>query len=178
LGLADSTTGYELGFFVFYFIPVAFVAWKVGRLSSYAISGLSAIVWFAADWFSNHPYRSVLYAYWNAGIRFFAFLIIGYSMSKIRASLKEAASEVETLSGLLPICASCQKIRDDQGYRQQIEEYIGQRSKAKFSHGLCQPCADKVLHEAGLPPLTTKRPAAGDSASCGDAIPGTPPQKR
>jgi hypothetical protein len=177
LGLADCTTGYELGFFVFYFLPIAFVAWNVGPVSSYVISGLSAMVWFTADWYSNHLYSHSLYAWWNAAIRLLAFLIIGYSVSKIRASLKEAAREVQTLSGLLPICANCKKVRDDRGYWQQIEEYIGQHSKAIFTHGLCQTCADKFLQEAGLAPSTTQNPAGGDPASPVDAIRKNPQQK-
>ena len=45
-----------------------------------------------------------------------------------------------TLSGLLPICASCKKVRDDGGYWNQIEEYISAHSEAEFSHGVCPDC--------------------------------------
>jgi PAS domain S-box-containing protein len=51
--------------------------------------------------------------------------------------LQHALAEVRTLSGLLPICAWCKKVRDDQGYYHQIEHYISQRSDATFSHGIC-----------------------------------------
>lgn len=57
--------------------------------------------------------------------------------------LKDALKEVKTLSGLLPICSYCKKIRDDQGYWKQIEGYIQERSNARFSHGICQECARK-----------------------------------
>ncbi len=60
------------------------------------------------------------------------------------AELQEALVKVKTLSGLLPICASCKKIRDDQGYWQQVEVYIQDHSKAEFSHGLCPDCAKKL----------------------------------
>jgi hypothetical protein len=53
-------------------------------------------------------------------------------------------SEIKKLRGLLPICSSCKKIRDDHGYWQQIEEYIRQHSGAKFTHGLCPACANKL----------------------------------
>jgi len=49
--------------------------------------------------------------------------------------------EVEALSGLLPICGSCKKIRDDQGYWNQIEAYIQARTEAQFTHGICPDCA-------------------------------------
>ena len=59
-------------------------------------------------------------------------------------ALQDALSKVKQLSGLLPICASCKKIRDDQGYWNQIEEYIRNHSEADFSHGLCPPCLEKL----------------------------------
>ncbi|HYQ48536.1 MAG TPA: cache domain-containing protein [Thermodesulfovibrionales bacterium] len=61
------------------------------------------------------------------------------------AELRQALSEVKTLSGFLPICASCKKIRDDKGYWNQIEAYISERSAAEFSHGICPECA-KLLY--------------------------------
>ena len=54
---------------------------------------------------------------------------------------------VKKLSGLLPICASCKSIRDDQGYWQQIEAYIGEHSEAQFSHSVCPKCAKKLYPE-------------------------------
>lgn len=58
--------------------------------------------------------------------------------------LREAYSKVKILSGMLPICTSCKKIRDDRGYWNQIEAYIRDHSEAEFSHGLCPECADKM----------------------------------
>ncbi len=58
--------------------------------------------------------------------------------------LQTTISEVKTLSGLLPICASCKKIRDDKGYWNQIEGYIQQHSNAQFSHGICPDCIQKL----------------------------------
>lgn len=59
--------------------------------------------------------------------------------------LQDALGEVKTLSGLIPICASCKKIRDDSGYWNRIETYIEARSEADFSHGICPECA-KTLY--------------------------------
>ena len=58
--------------------------------------------------------------------------------------LQEALAKVKTLSGFLPICASCKKIRDDKGYWNQIETYIRDHSEAEFSHGLCPDCMKKL----------------------------------
>lgn len=61
--------------------------------------------------------------------------------------LKAALSHVRTLSGLLPICASCKKIRDDHGYWTQIESYIRDHSQAEFTHGVCPECATNLYPE-------------------------------
>ncbi len=61
--------------------------------------------------------------------------------------LKEALAKVKSLSGLLPICSACKKIRDDTGYWNQIEAYIRDHSEADFSHGICPDCARKLYSE-------------------------------
>jgi len=58
--------------------------------------------------------------------------------------LKKAQENIKVLSGLIPICASCKKIRDDKGYWQQIETYISLHSEADFSHSLCPECTAKL----------------------------------
>jgi membrane protein implicated in regulation of membrane protease activity len=63
---------------------------------------------------------------------------------KLIVELEDALSKVKTLSGFLPICASCKKIRDDNGYWNQIEAYIQTHSDAEFSHGICPECAKKL----------------------------------
>jgi DNA-binding NtrC family response regulator len=61
--------------------------------------------------------------------------------------LQDALGKVKTLSGLLPICSSCKKIRDDQGYWKQLESYISDHSDALFSHGYCPECGEKYRQE-------------------------------
>ena len=63
------------------------------------------------------------------------------------AQLQKAMQEVKVLSGFLPICAACKKIRDDTGYWRQIEEYISKHSNALFSHGICPDCSKKLYPE-------------------------------
>jgi DNA-binding NtrC family response regulator len=72
--------------------------------------------------------------------------------TRLIQDLQEALHKVKTLSGLLPICAACKKIRDDSGYWHQVEEYIAQHADVEFSHGLCPECvqryyADQVKEE-------------------------------
>jgi ligand-binding sensor domain-containing protein len=58
--------------------------------------------------------------------------------------VEQALAHVKVLSGLLPICASCKKIRDDRGYWNQLEQYIGDHSQAAFSHGICPDCVQRL----------------------------------
>lgn len=69
---------------------------------------------------------------------------------KLIAELEKALSNVKQLSGLLPICAHCKKIRDDQGYWNQLESYIGDHSEAEFSHSICQECARKLYPDLDI----------------------------
>lgn len=66
---------------------------------------------------------------------------------RLIGELQEALAKVKTLSGLLPICASCKKIRDDKGYWNQIEGYIHDHSEAEFSHSICPDCARRLYPE-------------------------------
>ena len=61
--------------------------------------------------------------------------------------LQTALDEVKTLRGLIPICASCKNIRDDQGFWQQLETYISTHSDAVFTHGICPECVKKLYPE-------------------------------
>ena len=69
---------------------------------------------------------------------------------KLIEELTESLKQVKTLSGLLPICASCKRIRDDQGYWQQVETYIADHTNADFTHGICPDCLGKFQSENGV----------------------------
>ncbi len=68
-------------------------------------------------------------------------------LAKESAALREALDQVQTLRGLLPICPSCKKVRDDRGFWQQIETYMARTSGAQFTHGLCPTCSERSLAE-------------------------------
>lgn len=89
------------------------------------------------------------------------------ALQKETERLQEALANVRTLSGLIPICASCKKIRDDKGYWNQLEIYIQKNSDAMFSHGLCPDCVEKLYPKfanADDPPPDARAPSASGSA--------------
>lgn len=65
--------------------------------------------------------------------------------------LQEALERVNTLHGLLPMCAWCRKLKDDQGYWQSVEEYLSAQTGTEFTHGICEECMSKHLNEGFLP---------------------------
>jgi PAS domain S-box-containing protein len=85
--------------------------------------------------------------------------------------LQTALAKVKLLSGLLPICASCKNIRDNQGYWEQVEAYISSHSEATFTHGLCPACIRKLYPELDDP--VPKRTTTGTPA---EKIPPEQPQ--
>lgn len=65
-------------------------------------------------------------------------------LKRTLTALEDALREIKTLRGLIPICASCKKIRDDNGYWNHIESYISAHSEAEFTHGYCPSCIEKL----------------------------------
>jgi len=72
---------------------------------------------------------------------------------KLIGKLQDALNKIKTLRGIVPICASCKKIRDDKGYWNQLEIYLTEHSEADFSHGICPECVQKIYPEFNEQPL-------------------------
>lgn len=67
-----------------------------------------------------------------------------------QTAMSEALEANKTLLGLMPICGCCKKIRDDQGYWDQVEIFVAKHSAAQFSHGICPTCFDHRMQALGL----------------------------
>ena len=87
-------------------------------------------------------------------IALFVSLLIA-TLQQRHEELTSARAEVETLAVLLPICAWCKKVRDDDGYWRQVEEYFERRGQVRFTHGICSDCASDQIkeHASSLPPV-------------------------
>ncbi|WP_319408114.1 response regulator [uncultured Desulfosarcina sp.] len=100
----------------------------------------------------THPYGYIIKPYDINELRSaIEIAVVKHEAAKARetliAQLQKALREVKTLTGLLPICASCKKIRKDDSTWQQIEEYISSHSDADFTHGICPECAHRLYPE-------------------------------
>ena len=82
-------------------------------------------------------------------------IITGLNM--LADEIADSVLRVKKLSGLLPICAWCKKLRDDKGYWKSVEEYISEHAKAEFTHGMCPECYNKYFAEED-----TKKKAANN----------------
>jgi CheY-like chemotaxis protein len=71
-------------------------------------------------------------------------LLIVREKEQLITDLQDAMAQIKTLSGLLPICANCKKIRNDQGFWERIESYISKHTGADFTHGICPECMHKL----------------------------------
>jgi K+-sensing histidine kinase KdpD len=87
LGWLDYATGYEFGFFIFYFIPVSITTWYAGRWSGLAMALASALAWFLSDLLAHHPYSKGYFLYWETFMRLASFLTTALTLAKIRESV-------------------------------------------------------------------------------------------
>lgn len=79
-------------------------------------------------------------------VALFVGLLIAH-LQQQHEELMQTRAEVQTLSGLLPICAWCKKVRDDDGYWQQVDEYFCRHSNVRFTHGVCRDCMERLSDE-------------------------------
>jgi CheY-like chemotaxis protein len=89
-------------------------------------------------------------------------LIAERERDRLIVELKEALSKIKTLSGLLPICSHCKKIRDDKGYWNRIESYFQRHSDAEFTHSICEECTEKYYSDLKLYPNVEKVEVTAD----------------
>ncbi|MDD2338287.1 MAG: hypothetical protein PHD01_17155 [Geobacteraceae bacterium] len=158
---------------VYYFFRLIFITGhtRAWLLLSLGITTMAArrFIALVTELFNQTPHHLMNYSFEITGILGSAMMVAGVILIKplfimiknaeeeqraLAMSLKEALSNVKVLKELLPICAICKKIRDDDGYWQQIETYITNNSDTYFSHGICPDCCKKLYpdqHERMLP---------------------------
>jgi sigma-B regulation protein RsbU (phosphoserine phosphatase) len=84
----------------------------------------------------------------NVGVR---VLTLQQRLAQQVTELQDALSKVRQLSGMLPICSYCKRIRSDQDYWESIETYIGEHSNTQFSHGICPSCMERSMNDFEVP---------------------------
>jgi hypothetical protein len=151
--IADYVSGVRLSVAPLYLVPIAIVALRLSRTATITISLIAGSLWMFLDFLSPGEltwWEDV----WNVTMRSGVFILFALVLARIKADhlrevrltsdLQAALLEVKQLSGLLPICAWCKRIRDDDGEWESIETYITDHSAADFTHGICPECAQRV----------------------------------
>lgn len=120
---------------------VYIILWTALTQKENIITGLDA----GADDYITKPFdKTELLARVRAGER---IVTLESSLRQKNKELSEALAQVKQLKGLLPICMYCKKIRNDENYWQQVEEYVASHSEADFSHSICPECMEKYYPE-------------------------------
>jgi hypothetical protein len=155
VGIVDHITGVEILLNFLYLVPVSVVTWRLGRTMGLLMALGCAAVCAGIDWLGR-PGLSPLVASWNVLGDFGIFAIYALALTRITGDLVEerrlntelqtALSQVKTLSGLLPICAWCNKIRDGSGHWHRLEEYLSSHAEVDITHSICPECKAK-LHQ-------------------------------
>ena len=157
----DYLTGYELLFFVFYFVPVGLCAWHLGRLATLSMAALSGAGWFAVDLLSAHRYSNEWFRYWNSFTCFLAFAILGLVLRHLRQSreeelkarlelensLAELRASTEAIRSLQTqlqvVCAWTQRIRVE-GKWVALDEFLMNKLNVRVSHGISPEALDEI----------------------------------
>lgn len=109
IGGLDYITGYEFGFFIFYFIPVAISSWYCGRRQGLQIAFGSALVWYLSDKYTHHPYSHSYFIYWEMFMRLLSFLTTTMTIARIRTMV---LNEEKLLGELLTMRKELEFYRD------------------------------------------------------------------
>jgi signal transduction histidine kinase len=94
----DYATGYELGFFVFYFIPVALAAWYGSRRAGLAFALAAGVCWYLSDRLSHTPYSHALYIYWETLMRLVSYVLVALTLSQVRNTLRRQQDLLRVVS--------------------------------------------------------------------------------
>lgn len=138
-GWLDYATGYEMGFFVFYSLPVGLTAWYIGKWPAILIALGASLTWWLADRLAGQVYSSTFSLWWNNSVHFSSFLINAVTISKIKTSLDarhqlenelvDARGQIQVLIKNLSICPKCGQPRESKSPRQDFDASSGQDSR-------------------------------------------------
>lgn len=147
VAVIDVITGDEIHFFLFYYLPVALLAWRVGLRAAVLMAVACGIVWLVADyWTKSQPVLG--YELWNSGIRLVSFLILAVTLAHIRRTHDELRSSLARLetslveaermrSEIQTVCAWTNRIKDE-GKWISFEEFMAKHYGLRFSHGISE----------------------------------------
>ena len=180
----DVATGLHVRFGPFYALPVILCSWFLGRPWGIMAAMLSAGLWHGIQSQALPPSGPFFDRFLDLAMGLLAFGSIAWVTSwlksllvkqqKLNRELSRALDLVRTLEGLLPICAWCRKVRNDQGSWEPIEAYVTNHSDAIWTHSICPECAQKLKDDPGGTGLKAGTPAEAAPKGRSDRNPAGP----
>jgi K+-sensing histidine kinase KdpD len=171
----EYMTGSQLQFSVFYFIPIALLAWYVGLEASFAAAVLSAVIWWIVDFLGGRSYAMPLTGAANYALRLASFIVLAVVIARLRrardrehqlneqlantvAELETSLAELNELrSQIQKVCAWTHRI-ESEGKWVPMDQFLSEKLHLTISHGISEEAAQRFLEE-GLEPGGTQRDA-------------------
>jgi len=151
ISYVDYASGFKFSLFPLYLIPIALISWNEKITVTILSSVLASIIILIKDIY----YRTLVtdYAYWDLFIKILLLFITSFMIWKIRnliiendravGELRQSLSEIQELREMIPICAWCHSVRNDEGFYEKIESYLNKHTGSKLTHGICPSCVEK-----------------------------------
>jgi hypothetical protein len=139
----DFITGLHIRFPLVFVLPVGLAAWKEDKILSYVLAILLPLVRFSFHfiWQDPEALSSVII---NMTVSVLVLFFYAYLLNLVVRQRNALKRRTKMLEGILPICASCKKIRNEKGEYERIEKYVSEHSEASFSHTICPECGKKL----------------------------------
>lgn len=154
LALLDFSVGLKVRFGPAYAIPVLLYTWYLGPAPGVLSALVSTVLWHGMQVVVLQDQSITFYRNWDLLSGLLAFLGVALTTSwsrglyaretELNLELKRALEQVETLEGMLPICAWCRRVRDEEGLWEQIETYVSKHSDTTWTHGICPECMGQL----------------------------------
>lgn len=153
IGYFDYFTG-ELGFFIFYFIPIVVLSWFLGKWTGMIMSIASSVVWLVSDHYCGIRYSNIAIAIWDTlVVRAGAFIIAAIAVAKLHESIekqKTLSAELgkslwylKRIKDIMPMCNTCEKSKEENCYLKKVESAIKGHPESGPDCGTCPECISK-----------------------------------
>lgn len=164
IGWVDWKSGYQVSMVTFYALPIVLAVWWVGAPGGFLMAFLSGLICYWA----NKPHVPEAIALWNGLMRLLTFILFYFGAMAVRFKFETLRNRVKALTGILPVCNCCKKIRDGEGYWNDLEAYLNEHSGVDVARKLCPDCSRRLSAGKMHGPIVSK---AGAAAGGGLAAP-------
>lgn len=151
----EYSAGRNIRLSMLYVLPVALSAWSNHRRTAYILAVLlpCSRLSFFVPW---NEMDDIFHGVINAAVRIVVLMGVAH-LAYVASQAVELKRKMTVLENILPMCASCRKIRNTDGTYEQLETYIIKHSETKFSHGICPDCMNKLYSEYTIPTTNSQK---------------------